>query len=121
MAEPLREVPEELPGGRIDLLRQQADVVRGIDGLLEDVGPVVDSTCSRERRREPERAGEERALLVAPAARAIEQAVAAVEPLKDDVDRPREALGRELQPAETGAAQDGGVERVRTGELRFLR
>lgn len=64
MREALREVAEKLAGGRLDLLRVEADVVRERERALRDLGRLVDATELRERLCEPERTRDERAFLV---------------------------------------------------------
>src|SRR5438552_7134483 len=63
VAERLREVPEQLTGRRVDLLREQADVVHVRGGPLERGPGALHLPRHRLRLCEPERAEEERALL----------------------------------------------------------
>ncbi|HEY6315382.1 MAG TPA: ferritin-like domain-containing protein [Streptosporangiaceae bacterium] len=57
----LREVPDHLAAGRVDLLGQQADMVDGGHGTLERRGGGLD--LAGQRLRLPERAQQERPLL----------------------------------------------------------
>src|SRR5712692_11786215 len=65
VAEALRKVAEELVGRRIDLLREEADVVNAADEVVHKDTGFVGAADPRERFGEPERANEERALLAA--------------------------------------------------------
>src|SRR6266511_6151409 len=63
MRKALWEVPEQVTGLWIDLLRVQAGVVREQKQLLHQLPGLVPATGGGERRDEPERAGEKRPLL----------------------------------------------------------
>ena len=83
MTEGLREVPELLARPRVDLLGQQAEVVRAAGELVEERLRAVDLARLREAGDEPERAEDERALLAAQAVgvQALLVAVAQHEPV----------------------------------------
>src|SRR5438874_1848348 len=63
MSESLGEVAEELPALGVDLLRVETDVVREPDELVHQPPSLFQPSQSREGVDEPERAGEESALL----------------------------------------------------------
>src|SRR3954454_5142804 len=63
VAEGLREVAEQLAVGRLDLLGQEAEVVRVAGELVEERLCAVDLAGLRQARDEPERAEHEGALL----------------------------------------------------------
>lgn len=63
MADRLRDVAERVAGPRIDLLGEQADVVRRRGGTLEDGLGALDAAGARVALREPERGEQERAVL----------------------------------------------------------
>src|SRR4051812_4311100 len=110
MAEPLREVAEESAGFRIDLLREQADVVRLRRHLLHRRPRLVDAAGPGERLDQPERAGDERTLRTLLAAVAVEQPAARIEILSDGVDHVREPLARRIEEVHPRAAKQAGVE-----------
>src|SRR5436190_24302269 len=60
VAERLREVAEQLAARRVDLLRDQAEVVRVADEPVEQLLGPLDLARLRERRDEPEGADHER-------------------------------------------------------------
>src|SRR5215211_2137247 len=98
VAERLREVAELLPIGRVNLLRQQAEIVRVARELLEQRLRALELAGLREARDEPERADHERALLASQTVRvqALLVAVAEHEPVLgeprgDRVDRRAQA------------------------------
>src|SRR5215217_1871947 len=61
--EPLWEVAEELARPRVDLLGVEPDIVREADELSHQLVRVVDAAAARVGVDEPERAGQERALV----------------------------------------------------------
>ena len=61
--ERLREVAEVTPGVRVELLREQAQRRRDPQQPLHQVARALELADDRERRDEPERADQERALL----------------------------------------------------------
>ena len=56
VGETLWEVPEEVTGDRIDLLRQETDIVRAAARALEDVRRFIVPSHAREGLGQPERA-----------------------------------------------------------------
>src|SRR5438105_1820552 len=92
VAEPLREVAEQLARARVDLLGEEADVVRVWEYEFHRLGRLVDATETRERLDDPERACDERAFLPDVLARTVDQAGSRGEPLADRVDRLPEPL-----------------------------
>ena len=99
VAQPLREVPEQLAARRVDLLGEEPDVVRVREDLLHRLAGLVDPAEPRERLDEPEGARDERALLPDVLARAVEEPAAAREPLADRVDGAAEALRARDSPS----------------------
>jgi hypothetical protein len=93
VTERLGEVPEKLPGFGVDLLGEQADVIRVACGSLEHVTGPVDATRQRKCVSEPERAKEEGSLAALEAVDTglgsvpIDQAVLVREPFLDCLDR----------------------------------
>src|SRR5262245_2542427 len=89
MAERLREVADQCPGGRIDLLREQTKRVAPRARRRVQVRRLVNVSLVYEVLDEPETAQEERAFLAGqPIGRlvmpvAVQQAVASREPLPD--------------------------------------
>jgi MFS family permease len=63
VAERLREVAQQLPGVRVDLLGQQADVVDVSGGPLEHLTGALHAAGHRQGLRQPEGAQQERAFL----------------------------------------------------------
>src|SRR2546430_17321666 len=65
--QPLREVAELLARGRIDLLGEQPERVGAAQQIVEQPLSLVEVAGHRERLRQPEAAGEERAFVAAQA------------------------------------------------------
>ena len=65
MAERLGEIPEQSLGARLDLLGQQAEVIRSLRMCNEDLLRFVDAPRHRQDLGEPESAQHERALFTA--------------------------------------------------------
>jgi hypothetical protein len=118
VAEPLREVPEELAGRRVDLFRVEADVVRVRQQLFEERCCVVNPAGARERLDEPEGARDERALGSCVARGPVEQAVPGVEPVTHRRDRAFQAFRCDASPLHACRAQERGVEPVGARVLR---
>src|SRR4051794_23852790 len=109
MRQRLGQVAQERAVARVDLLREQADVIGQREELLQRRRRLVDAAAAGERVGEPERTREEGALFVLHAAVAIEQRAAGAELVADRVDRAREALGLVAQIRAAAREQDGGV------------
>ena len=115
MAEPLREVAEELVRRRVDLLREEADVVGKRDGRVHHVCGLVETLGARERVAEPKRGGDERTLLPHGLAVPVEERPAGAELSAYGCDRRLEPLRRPLRDAPPVPEQRRRVELVLVG------
>src|ERR671934_2556665 len=97
---------------RVDLLTEEADVVRERDHPAHGLARLVQPTGTRERLDEPERAGDERALLLLLAAVAVEERPARTQLVPDRVDRRAEPFGARVEVAHPRQAEDARVELV---------
>src|SRR5206468_10016149 len=79
VAQPLREVAEEVVRAWVDLLGEESDVVREADDLVHRLAALGEPAGARERLDQPERARDERTLHLTLAAVAVEQRPAAAE------------------------------------------
>jgi hypothetical protein len=112
VAERLREVPDHLAAGRVDLLGQEADIVDSGHGTLERRGGGLDLTGQRLRLRQPERAQQERPLLTGEAVTgpvSVHQPPLVSEPLSDGIDGRFHPQVIVWQESGAAAKQTGGT------------
>src|SRR2546423_3353826 len=115
MAEPLREVAEELARARIDLLREEPQIVRVPEQLVHRLACLGDTARTRERLDDPERARHEGALDLLLAGVAVEERAAGSELAADRVDRRSHQLAVGIDEAGPGGPEGRRVELVGAG------
>src|SRR6476646_1163064 len=115
MRERLGKIPEKLSGSRVDLFREEAQVVAVREQPFEELARALRLAAARKALDEPERADEKRAFVTADAVHAVGH-VAAHESVRGELLRDELGRGPHTRVVEVGKADDRDqeVRRVRS-------